>query len=211
MIHSTEEDPLDRELQSKELARIMAEAYPMPAIFLGYVITKVKAPRRELHFTSLDAASDHLSAAPYEILTTDGKMHDIDGEDTERWLVSLSLSLFCPHLCTRCEYILFRGMYRTGYGRMARGTITDTELQIGKFVLPPHGTGVLDESHEARYRRSFKEALPRSWVRICFFLSSPFEQMGFSGSMTLIMETNRRILMGIIGMYSERYVAFLIL
>lgn len=32
-----EEDPLDRELQSKELARIMASTYPEPLIFLGYV------------------------------------------------------------------------------------------------------------------------------------------------------------------------------
>lgn len=30
-----EEDPLDRELQSIELARIMREAYPRPVIFLG--------------------------------------------------------------------------------------------------------------------------------------------------------------------------------
>lgn len=30
-----EEDPLDRELQSKELGRIMREAYPRPVIFLG--------------------------------------------------------------------------------------------------------------------------------------------------------------------------------
>jgi len=27
-------------------------------------------------------------AAPYRILTTDGKMHDIDGEDSERWQVT---------------------------------------------------------------------------------------------------------------------------
>ena len=42
-----EEDPLDRELQSKELSRILASSYPNPAIFLGYVITKPHAPRRE--------------------------------------------------------------------------------------------------------------------------------------------------------------------
>src|ERR1700761_1494251 len=41
-----EEDPHDRELQSKELARIMAQAYPMPTIFLGYVVTHPHAPRR---------------------------------------------------------------------------------------------------------------------------------------------------------------------
>ena len=44
-----EEDPLDRELQSKELARIMAASYPRPVVFLGYVVTKPKALRRK-HF-----------------------------------------------------------------------------------------------------------------------------------------------------------------
>jgi hypothetical protein len=43
-----EEDPLDRELQSKELARIMAASYPRPVVFLGYVVTKPKASRRKL-------------------------------------------------------------------------------------------------------------------------------------------------------------------
>lgn len=41
-----EEDPLDRELQSKELARIMAAVYPRPVIFLGYVVTQPQAERR---------------------------------------------------------------------------------------------------------------------------------------------------------------------
>lgn len=44
---SVEETPLDRELQSKELGRIMGEAYPQPFIFLGYVVTTPHAPRRE--------------------------------------------------------------------------------------------------------------------------------------------------------------------
>lgn len=42
-----EEDPLDRELQSKELARIMAASHPRPVVFLGYVVTKPKALRRK--------------------------------------------------------------------------------------------------------------------------------------------------------------------
>jgi hypothetical protein len=47
-IHSgTEEDPLDRELQSTELARIMAASYPQPVVFLGYVVTEPGASRRE--------------------------------------------------------------------------------------------------------------------------------------------------------------------
>ena len=42
-----EETPLDRELQAKELARIMSDVYPEPVIFLGYVVTKPHAARRK--------------------------------------------------------------------------------------------------------------------------------------------------------------------
>lgn len=46
-------------------------------------------------------------------------MHDIDPTDDDRW----------------CEYILYKNLRRTGYARVARGTITDTELQVGKFQV----------------------------------------------------------------------------
>jgi hypothetical protein len=83
-----EEDPLDRELQSKELARIMAAAYPRPAIFLGYVVTKPQAERRESIITlsfDLSFKCSTSIAAPYKILVEDGLMHDIDWEDQDRW------------------------------------------------------------------------------------------------------------------------------
>ncbi|PWN42281.1 hypothetical protein IE81DRAFT_323604 [Ceraceosorus guamensis] len=64
-----EEDPLDRELQTTELARILREAYPHPAIFLGYVVTKPHADR----------------PAPYKILFEDGKILDVHPGDGERW------------------------------------------------------------------------------------------------------------------------------
>ena len=41
-------------------------------------------------------------------------MKDIDETDWDRW----------------CEYILYKGLKRTGYARVSRGTITDTELQV---------------------------------------------------------------------------------
>lgn len=59
-------------------------------------------------------------------------MRDIDPSDWDRW----------------CEYILYKGLKRTGYARVSRSTITDTELQVGKFVVgePEGGNEIMDES-----------------------------------------------------------------
>jgi len=122
-----EEDPLDRELQSTELAKIMAASI-RPVIFLGYVVTKPLMPRPH----------------PYGIIVQEGNVHDVDVVDNDRW----------------CEYIFYRGLYRTSYARISRGVITDTETQIAQFVLPRHGHRVNDDSFAARYRRSRKEELP---------------------------------------------------
>ena len=46
-------------------------------------------------------------------------MKDIDPSDWDRW----------------CEYILYKNLRRTGYARVSRDSITDTELQVGKFVV----------------------------------------------------------------------------
>ncbi|KDR76390.1 hypothetical protein GALMADRAFT_226084 [Galerina marginata CBS 339.88] len=122
-----EEDALDRELQTTELARIMA-ASTRPVVFLGYVVTKPWA----------------LPPDPYGIMVIEGRVHDIDVDDNDRW----------------CEYIFYRGLYRTSYARISRGIITDTETQIGQFVLPKHGHNITDDSLEARYLRSRKEEVP---------------------------------------------------
>ncbi|KAI6155369.1 Frag1/DRAM/Sfk1 family-domain-containing protein [Pisolithus tinctorius] len=127
-----EEDALDRELQSRELARIMANLYPRPVVFLGYVVTKPHAPR----------------PAPYDFLVNDGLMYDIDPHDMDRW----------------CEYILYRGLYRTAYARVSRGIVTDTELQIGQFVVPKHGFNLVNQTEESRLLRGWKEELPEDHV-----------------------------------------------
>ncbi|SCU91213.1 LAME_0E11672g1_1 [Lachancea meyersii CBS 8951] len=46
-------------------------------------------------------------------------MHDIDPSDDDRW----------------CQYILYKNLGRTGYARVSRGSVTDTELQLGKFKV----------------------------------------------------------------------------
>ncbi|KAI0259848.1 Frag1/DRAM/Sfk1 family-domain-containing protein [Gloeopeniophorella convolvens] len=123
-----EETPLDRELQATELARIMAASYPDPLIFLGYVVTDPHAPR----------------PAPYEIMVTDGRVHDIDKDDLDRW----------------CEYIFYRGLYRTAYVRVSRGAITDTELQVGQFAVPRYGLTTGEVPEADRLLRAWKEDLP---------------------------------------------------
>jgi hypothetical protein len=53
-------------------------------------------------------------------------MKDIDPSDWDRW----------------CEYILFKGLKRSGYARVSRSTITDTEIQVS----PPsiHDCGIME-------------------------------------------------------------------
>ncbi|GAA5953754.1 hypothetical protein JCM3765_006958 [Sporobolomyces pararoseus] len=102
-----EEDPIDRELQSTKLGELMAARFPNPAIFLGYVVTLPHAER----------------PAPYKLLVENGRMFDIDPSDGDRW----------------CQYILYRALQRIGYARLNRGSqpsITDTEIQVGRFVVP---------------------------------------------------------------------------
>ena len=61
-------------------------------------------------------------------------MWDIDPSDWDRW----------------CEYILYKNVKRTAYARVSRDSITDTELQVGKFQvgLPKEDVGgeMVDEA-----------------------------------------------------------------
>ncbi|CZS97954.1 related to CWH43-putative sensor/transporter protein [Rhynchosporium agropyri] len=52
-------------------------------------------------------------------ISEESGMYDIDPTDWDRW----------------CEYILYKGLKRTSYARVSRSTITDTEIQVGKFKV----------------------------------------------------------------------------
>jgi len=127
-----------------------------------------------------------------------------------------SLELSRLILCSvhRCEYILYRGVYRTAYARVSRGTITDTELQIGQFTLPRHGAGVVNETRDARYLRVHKEKLPAHHVglfNVFFSLETKLRRfVRHSGSLWRTMEMKTKVeSMAISIMYSERYVSSL--
>ena len=55
-------------------------------------------------------------------------MKDIDPSDWDRW----------------CEYILYKGIRRSGYARVSRSTITDTELQVRTLANPFTGIRLIE-------------------------------------------------------------------
>ncbi|KAK4444556.1 protein CWH43 [Podospora aff. communis PSN243] len=77
-------------------------------------------------------------------------MHDVDPTDWDRW----------------CEYILFKGLRRVGYARVSRSTITDTELQVAKFLVPrsaEESQMAWSAGEELRNRRVQEHEVPEGW------------------------------------------------
>ena len=141
-----EEDALDRQLQTEEIARLLRAREHVPTVFLGYLVTKPGDQRPK----------------PYQILMEDGKIWDIealvilpclvDGElmkSTDKW--------------RWCEYIAFRGLWRVGYARLDEGSITDTELQVGKFLLPLPGQVVEYKDNTELYWHIGEYDVPEPW------------------------------------------------
>ncbi|WVR00084.1 hypothetical protein IAU59_007226 [Kwoniella sp. CBS 9459] len=84
---------------------------------------------------------------PYQILMEDGKMWDVEISDRWRW----------------CEYIAFRGLWRIAYARVHESDISDTELQVGKFMLPKPGYPVHYESNQEMYWHIGEADIPEPW------------------------------------------------
>lgn len=91
-------------------------------------------------FVFLGYVVSHVGDYPQRYLTEHSGMNDIEPSDWDRW----------------CEYILFRGLKRVGYARVHRSTITDTEIQTGKFVLQ-------DPTIPASYHRVNEDQVPEGY------------------------------------------------
>lgn len=125
-----EEDALDRELQTTAIAKVARETYPQPFIFLGYLVTRPHAER----------------PSPYRILFEDGRIHDVEPVDMDRW----------------CQYIGFRSVSRVAYVRVSRYDLTDTELQIASFRVPDvrNGEPAIDPDEDDRPRLGKEADVP---------------------------------------------------
>jgi hypothetical protein len=70
-----------------------------------------------------------------------------------------------------CESIFYRGLHRTVVARISRGSVTDTELQVGQFAIPNYVGSTLGEEEMPevdRNLRGWKEDSPKEYVRLFY-------------------------------------------
>lgn len=89
-------------------------------------------------------------------------MRDIDPSDWDRW----------------CEYILYKGLKRIGYARVSRSTITDTEIQVGKFLV---GDGEHGEYIDSEGRAMHGQEVPEHYLLPGMRFPSLFRGEGIRG------------------------------
>ena len=89
-------------------------------------------------------------------VSEESQMYDIDPADDDRW----------------CEYILYKGLKRRGYARVSRGTITDTELQVGKFQVISAQDLEIDEDAVYQYKRIERNDIEKDMQFPAKFLGS---------------------------------------
>lgn len=127
-----EEDPLDRELQTRALADMLHATGDVPTVFLGYLVTRLGAEPPN----------------PYGILFSEHSgLIDVETLDRWRW----------------CEYIGFRGLWRIAFARLEHGTVTDTELQVAKFILPLPGQKAKYAPEGQLYWHIGEDDVPEPW------------------------------------------------
>lgn len=125
-------DNLDRKLQAQELARILDERFvclhagSFPLFFFLYWLF-INVTMFMLCSPNPVVFLGYVTSSPksrdYRVLTEKGRTKDIDKTDSDRW----------------CEYIMYRGLIRLGYARISHGGLSDTEVQMAKFRIPPPG------------------------------------------------------------------------
>jgi len=84
----------------------------------------------------------------YDLLIKESGSKDIDPTDTDRW----------------CQYIIYKNLQKVAYGRVTHGGITDTEIQLAKFLVKAekyHDQNNLLEVNEENVPESFK--LPQAF------------------------------------------------
>jgi len=102
----------------------------------------------------------------YEILVKNSGSKDIDPSDRDRW----------------CQYIVYKGLQKIGYGRITHGGITDTEIQMAKFLV---GTG-----------KDFSEEISESEIPEPLRLPPVFKGKGVNGHRYHVFDRPKYFRMG---------------